>query len=422
MPDLRRPRLADGTRLHGPYQGSGHVEPPCLIQRGDGSLVEVSRLLYLLAASVDGDRRAREVAAVVSTQLGRRMSASDVTYLIEHKLRPLGVLADSVAAPAAGSPPPVLGLTMRASVVPEAVVVRVTSWLRPLFRPGVVSTVLVLVGALDGWLLFGREQHPGLTEFAHRPMLLVLAMALTALAGLFHELGHATACRYAGARPGAIGVGLYLVWPVFYNDMTDCYRLNRAARLRADLGGIYFNAVFILALAGVYAATGFEPLLVVAGLHHLLIVQQLLPFVRLDGYYIVSDVAGVPDLFRYVRPVLARLVLRRPASSALQGLRPGPRRIVTIWVLVSVPLLVAAMVLLVLRLPHLTRVLFEVIALQSSGIVAGIRAQSTWSALASFLQLILVALPLIGLLGAVLHGVARAGRRRRDPTRPMAGG
>ena len=40
-----------------------------------------------------------------------------------------------------------------------------------------------------------------------------------------------------------MGAGIYMVWPAFYTDVTDAYRLPRRARLRTDLGGIYFNAV-----------------------------------------------------------------------------------------------------------------------------------------------------------------------------------
>jgi putative peptide zinc metalloprotease protein len=35
--------------------------------------------------------------------------------------------------------------------------------------------------------------------------------------------------------------------------------------------------------------------------------QQFLPVLRLDGYYVVSDLVGVPNLFAYMRPVLVTL-------------------------------------------------------------------------------------------------------------------
>ena len=52
-----------------------------------------------------------------------------------------------------------------------------------------------------------------------------------------------------------MGAGIYIVWPAFYTDVTDAYRLPRRARLRTDLGGIYFNAVVAVVTLGVWLAT-----------------------------------------------------------------------------------------------------------------------------------------------------------------------
>jgi putative peptide zinc metalloprotease protein len=60
-----------------------------------------------------------------------------------------------------------------------------------------------------------------------------------------------------------VGVGVYIVWPAFYTDITDSYRLDKKGRLRTDLGGMYFNAIFALAVGGLYAVTRFEPLLLI---------------------------------------------------------------------------------------------------------------------------------------------------------------
>ena len=78
-----------------------------------------------------------------------------------------------------------------------------------------------------------------------------------------------------------------------------------AGRLRTDLGGLYFNLIIILALAGVYAATRRRVLLLVIAVTHLEMLEQLLPFVRFDGYFMLSR----PD--RRPRPVRPR---RRPSS------------------------------------------------------------------------------------------------------------
>ena len=59
-----------------------------------------------------------------------------------------------------------------------------------------------------------------------------------------------------------MGAGLYLVWPAFYTDVTDSYRLDRRGRLRVDLGGLYFNSIFALGTFGLWLVTGWDALLV----------------------------------------------------------------------------------------------------------------------------------------------------------------
>jgi hypothetical protein len=93
------------------------------------------------------------------------------------------------------------------------------------------------------------------------PFQFVLLTLLVMTACVFHEFGHASAARYDGARPGTIGVGLCLSFPVFYTDVSDSYRLDRRGRLRTDLG-VYFNAIAVVAAGMAYFATGFKPLLV----------------------------------------------------------------------------------------------------------------------------------------------------------------
>jgi putative peptide zinc metalloprotease protein len=161
---------------------------------------------------------------------------------------------------------------------------------------------------------------------------------------VFHEMGHASACRYGGATPGEIGGGLYLMWPALYTNVTDAYRLGRAGRVRTDLGGIYFNAVFSVVLGAIYAITGYPPLILAVVTTTILMLEQLLPFVRFDGYWIVSDLAGVPDLFPRFAAALHRIVrgpgahgkharrrYRGNGGPGIEDLQPYSRRIIMLW-------------------------------------------------------------------------------------------
>ena len=55
------------------------------------------------------------------------------------------------------------------------------------------------------------------------------------LSSFFHELGHASACKYFGLNHGGIGFGLYLNFPIFYTDVTSVWKLTRKQRLTMPL-------------------------------------------------------------------------------------------------------------------------------------------------------------------------------------------
>ena len=82
--------LADGVELIGEFEDSGFKEPPLLAQRADGQVVQLSRLLYLVAGACDGRRDADAVAAVVSERYGRTVSGENVRFLADEQLRPPG--------------------------------------------------------------------------------------------------------------------------------------------------------------------------------------------------------------------------------------------------------------------------------------------------------------------------------------------
>lgn len=243
-PEGRRPSpgLAPGTELLGAFRDSGRIEAPFIIRRHDGRMMEVSPLLHQLATTLDPGHDVEWVAARLGAALGRPISATSVAYLLDHKLRPLGVLSDSPPATQRPATPDLLGLTLHAGVVPAPVVRAFTTLLRPLFFPPVVILALAFLINADAWLWRSHHVGAGLRQVFAEPALMLGVVALTLVSGAFHELGHATASRYAGAEPGVIGAGIYLLWPVFYNDLNDSYRLSRTDRLRCDLGGVYFNA------------------------------------------------------------------------------------------------------------------------------------------------------------------------------------
>jgi putative peptide zinc metalloprotease protein len=265
---------------------------------------------------------------------------------MEKRLRPAGIMAADPGAVDAWVPTtrlksdPLLALKFRVGVVPERAVWRIAGIFVPMFWPPVVLAALATFVGLDGLIIArgGLAQIvPSALAMVYQPALSLLLLALILVSAVFHECGHVSACRYGGAKPGVMGFGLYLVWPALYSTVTDSYRLSRAGRLRTDLGGVHFNAVFVAGMSLAYLATGAPWLLVAIVVLHIETASQFLPMIRLDGYYILSDLVGVPDLFSRMGPVLLSMIPGRPTHPRVLELKPWVRWTITLWVVVVVP-------------------------------------------------------------------------------------
>ncbi|MEU9018006.1 hypothetical protein [Actinomadura sp. NPDC048394] len=415
---LTLPVLADGVELVGEFKNSGYREPPQLVCLPNRQLVRLPPLLFLvakalhehrdLARTTDIETALDRVADAVSQEAGARLTGEQVVYLADRKLAPLGVTtySDGTAPPVVKADP-FLGLRFRIAVFPESVTWFVAGLFGWLFRPVTLVLALVAVVSAETWVLTTRSMSAALQHTILAPVSILLIMGLGVASCAFHEIGHAAACRYGGVRPGVMGCGIYLVWPAFYTDITESYRLGRLGRLRADLAGVYFNGIFVVALTLAYMKTGFEPLLVAVLYVNLEILQQLLPTLRFDGYYIMSDLVGVPDLFKYIGPILRRALLLRRADTRLNDLKRWPQVFVTMWVLIIVPVMLFQLALISTQVPGLIRMDWRKIQ--------GLAAEAAHGAgalqlIASGLQIVLLVLPLLGLaliLFRLLRGAVR---------------
>ncbi|HEY8280891.1 MAG TPA: hypothetical protein VIG28_00305, partial [Leifsonia sp.] len=286
-------------------------------------------------------------------QVGRLVQPEDVSHLIDSSLRPLGLLTKPDGSePEVKRSDPLLALRLRKEITNPDVTRRVTAPFALLFNPFVVILVVCLFLAVCWWLLMVEGLASATYHAFQDPGVLLLIVAVTVLSAAFHEFGHAAAARYGGATPGRMGMGLYLLWPAFFTDVTDSYRLGRAGRIRTDLGGLYFNAIVAVAIVGIWWGTHYDALLLVVLTQLLQMVHQLVPMVRFDGYHVLADITGVPDLFQRIGPTLAGLLPWRWGRPESRELKPWARAVVCAWVLVVVPLLLYSLTMMVLTLPR----------------------------------------------------------------------
>ena len=144
-----------------------------------------------------------------------------------------------------------------------------------------------------------------------------------------HELGHAAMCRRMGARPGEVGVLLLCGMPCPYCDVTDVWRQPSAIRRAAVMmAGVYVELI-IAALATLVWCFATDPdtrmlalnLMVICGIST--IVFNANPLMRYDGYYVLADFLGSPNLRQEsqnaFRSVVTRVFAGRRYAARAKG-------------------------------------------------------------------------------------------------------
>lgn len=117
-----------------------------------------------------------------------------------------------------------------------------------------------------------------------------------------HELGHAFAAVRFGCRVPTMGVAFMVLVPVLYTDVSDAWRLrSRRQRLLIDGAGILVELGLACTATFLWAFIPDGPLRAVVFMVAttgwvLSLGINLNPFMRFDGYYLLSDLVGIDNL------------------------------------------------------------------------------------------------------------------------------
>ena len=222
---------------------------------------------------------------------------------------------------------------MRAALKSQTVRVRqVDVWADWLYRHGAryVFTrggqVVLLVLLFGGLALFVDEVHSGRFRLSGEALVTSagLLLVLDFLATMVHEAGHALAIRHARRRILSGGFQLYLGHPAFFIDSADILMSPPRDRIRQAWFGPYASLV----VAGTVAALAwFFPHLPIAHvlfnlavLTYFTALMNLIPFLELDGYWILMDALQTTDL----RPRSLSFLRREAATQRCGTGSPSP--------------------------------------------------------------------------------------------------
>ena len=185
---------------------------------------------------------------------------------------------------------------------PQVWLARIMPWLSWIFTrtTATVVTLLSLVGvflAIRQWETFSSTFVDQLTWSG----LLGYSVALV-FAKALHEMGHALTATRFGVRVAHMGVALLVMFPMLYTDTSESWKLSNPRQRLAIAGA---GIITELALAGLATlAWSLSPDGAVKGaLFFLATTSWLLtllvnvsPFLRFDGYFILSDAIDFPNL------------------------------------------------------------------------------------------------------------------------------
>jgi putative peptide zinc metalloprotease protein len=268
------------------------------------------RVLDLLRL-FDGSRSTPEVIAEYGRLHPGRHREEAVEKLIRSYLLPKQLLLDG----SAGAPAPPLGarrsyLTFRVRLLSARTVHPIARALGWMFARPVFATWMLLVIWIH-WDLYARLAPEAGLDLARVTGGDVLLVALMTTVSVFvHELGHAAAAVHYGCKRTEIGWGLYLYFSVFYTDVSEAWTLPRRQRAVVDLAGIYFQSVFMAVLLAAYHFTGSTIWLYGILASDIGIAHSLNPFLRMDGYWLLSDGFGIVNLRAQTGRMLQVLVAR----------------------------------------------------------------------------------------------------------------
>lgn len=253
--------------------------------------LKINQETYYLLSLIDGKLNLAGIQKLFNDKYKIQIELEQIEYLLYEKLSKYGVLEGNEDNIKPYQKPNYLKLSF--IIFNERLIAKVVKHFRFLFKRKVALSVIagcILTIGLLTVLNFDVYKSLNLQES------LIYFFAIMTVSVTFHEIGHASAAHYFGAKHGGIGGGFYLFAPVYYADVTDIWRLSKWQRIVVNLSGMYFELIFCTLIALIGYFIGNYVLTILAIVVCVYTLFNLNPFLRSDGYWVLSDLTNKPNL------------------------------------------------------------------------------------------------------------------------------
>jgi len=297
------------------------ISPP----RSDGKCVvsnsHTGAYLYLgeqeafLLEQLDGEQTAESICLAFEARFGLPLSEEELDEFVElaraeELLHPAGAAETVVGGDATGPAPTQPSHRPRQSILAWRIRLldpdRLLTWLEPKLRlvwTGpflVLSAAAILIAATVLWT--GRhELTQSLAYFLQWQSLALIWVTVMAIS-FGHEFAHGLTCKHYGGKVHEMGFLVLFCMPCLYCNVSDSWLFReRWKRIAVMLAGSYYELILWTAAVFMWRVTlpGSLPhnlswvvISVVVGR----VIFNFNPFLKLDGYYILSDLLDLPNL------------------------------------------------------------------------------------------------------------------------------
>ncbi|MCA9211649.1 MAG: hypothetical protein KDB27_01170 [Planctomycetales bacterium] len=195
---------------------------------------------------------------------------------------------------------------------PNRVLEKITPTFCGLFQPAALVACFLLCVIACGLVFSQLPRLQNQIEFHHvfAAQNIVLMVIVLIVVKLLHEFGHAITCKHFGGEVHELGSIFVAGVPLLYCNVSDSWMFpKRSQRVAVSAAGIVVELVCasLAAIAWSFSSPGtFNAIclnvMLVGSINSVLTNGN--PLLRFDGYFILSDVIGVPNLWSRSRSIV----------------------------------------------------------------------------------------------------------------------
>ncbi|MGD0730168.1 MAG: HlyD family efflux transporter periplasmic adaptor subunit [Terracidiphilus sp.] len=326
-----------------------------VLQRNGGSIFRFTPLQWRVALLFDGVRTYDEIAEDYTAETGQPLSPDDVRGFAENMERDDFWYKTPQEKNLAMNQKLAAQRERKAGRKSKINIAHITfsawdpdryfDWLdnaigKAVYSPWSVLAVVLLfafetVVFITKWNIMGPDIAL-YYNFSKKTLLDVLQFyTLFLLLGFLHETAHGLTCKHYGGQVHAMGLMFLYLMPAFYVDVSEVWvSATKVQRLATIIAGIWIEMtvcglamiVWANTLTGEWLHDFAYQVILITGIAVVLI--NLNPLIKLDGYYFLTEFIGIPDLKERSTAFLSgwfqKHVLRLPVETLVVPRRRAP--------------------------------------------------------------------------------------------------